>query len=583
MKHFPARTFAWIAFIILGFINPLTLLAAEDPANVYLNFFVTLQNAEKAESAGDLPSAMAKYKSAEQVLNKIKTQYPDWKKDIVDYRGKYVADKIASLADKVPAVAQPAPRPAPTAVQPTPSPSNVDSTTTTDSLPAPDEAPTQPSIAPVAQGSEELGELKNRIISLEKELDDTKAQLAQEKADKASLQEKLDQAEKALAQAKAEDFDARVADLMKENTELKARLATAEDQIKGLNSQTGGDAKVDNLREELAKVKEQLSLAQQQNESFRQTSEELKKQLDAASSGITAPTGGDETMKKENVLLRGIVERQQKDQARREAAKKLVSEELQKLAIKSAVLQEQIDILTSPYEPMAPDELALFRTQSDLTVSAASTGTTSAEISAPLNRNPDSGNTTGRPKVPAALLPVTEEAKMLFEKGKYDESAAKYSLILQQVPDNLYALSNLGVVHFQQGKYDKAEEALKKAITVAPNDAFSHSILGIVYYQKGKYDQAIESLTRSLAIDPKNAQAHNYLGIACSQKGWQENAEQEMRKAVEIDPGYADAHFNLAVIYATQKPPAKALAKRHYGLAQSFGMSKDPQLEKLLK
>ena len=94
---------------------------------------------------------------------------------------------------------------------------------------------------------------------------------------------------------------------------------------------------------------------------------------------------------------------------------------------------------------------------------------------------------------------------------------------------------------------------------------------------------AIESLTRSLAIDPKNAQAHNYLGIACSQKGWQENAEQEMRKAVEIDPGYADAHFNLAVIYATQKPPAKALAKRHYGLAQSFGMSKDPQLEKLLK
>ena len=55
------------------------------------------------------------------------------------------------------------------------------------------------------------------------------------------------------------------------------------------------------------------------------------------------------------------------------------------------------------------------------------------------------------------------------------------------------------------------------------------------------------------------------------------------RKAIEIDPQYGDAHFNLAVIYATQKPPAKELARRHYKLAQDLGIPKDPQLEKLLQ
>ncbi len=52
---------------------------------------------------------------------------------------------------------------------------------------------------------------------------------------------------------------------------------------------------------------------------------------------------------------------------------------------------------------------------------------------------------------------------------------------------------------------------------------------------------------------------------------------------MEIDPNYADPHFNLAVIYATQKPPALELARRHYKQALDLGIPKDAQLEKLLQ
>ena len=123
---------------------------------------------------------------------------------------------------------------------------------------------------------------------------------------------------------------------------------------------------------------------------------------------------------------------------------------------------------------------------------------------------------------------------------------------------------------------------LKKAVALAPQDEFARTTLGIVYYRQSKFDDALSELTKSLAINPRSATAHNYLGITASQKGWQEAAEREILEAIADNPDYADAHFNLAVIYATARPPAKELAKQHYAKATSLGTERDPSLEKLL-
>jgi tetratricopeptide (TPR) repeat protein len=77
--------------------------------------------------------------------------------------------------------------------------------------------------------------------------------------------------------------------------------------------------------------------------------------------------------------------------------------------------------------------------------------------------------------------------------------------------------------------------------------------------------------------------SHNYLGCACSQKGWQEVAEKEFTKAIELNDNFADAHFNLALIYATEKPPSLEMARRHYKRALELGIQPNPQLEKLLR
>ena len=62
--------------------------------------------------------------------------------------------------------------------------------------------------------------------------------------------------------------------------------------------------------------------------------------------------------------------------------------------------------------------------------------------------------------------------------------------ILAKSPNNVYSLSNLGVVLFRNGKLKAAELTLKKAIALAPTDEFTHTTLGIVYYQQSKFDDA---------------------------------------------------------------------------------------------
>jgi tetratricopeptide (TPR) repeat protein len=199
--------------------------------------------------------------------------------------------------------------------------------------------------------------------------------------------------------------------------------------------------------------------------------------------------------------------------------------------------------------------------------------------------NPPGPNveTTFQPGVPKDLVPLAREAKENFDRGKYRAAERQYHDLLEKSPNNLYSLSNLGVVLFRTGKLKAAELTLKKAITIAPKDEFSRTTLGIVYYRQSKFDEALTELTKALAINPKSATAHNYLGITASQKGWQEAAEKEMLSAIEANPDYADAHFNLAVIYATSNPPSKELAKRHYSKATSLGAEPDPSLEKLLR
>jgi len=454
-------------------------------------------------------------------------------------------------------------------------------------------------------------------------------------------------------------------------------------------------------------VKTQLLATQKQSTQYQQQMADLQTKLETQAKDFTKLRADTATsaaerkkLQEENDVLRGIVVRQMKAEARRSETKKMVLTELAKLDLQSKSLLQQVDYLGQPVVKLTEKERRLFKQPlieiSDAEVSlaapkesagdeAAAPGAktesepdlpagadaklpeSDAPAAAPLDQPPTAGsdaknepptgaeakpmaNETGTapggdapalpaaessvppaapleiasaktseglspkssgktppadgdlpvqgaeensstlsvpdsstPQVPKELLSLAREGKDHFERGNLREAEKTYEKLLTKAPNNLYALSNLGVVRFRSGKLKLAEEAFRKAIAVAPEDAFSHCTLGIVLYSEGKYDEAVNELTKAVALNPKNATAHNYLGITASQKGWQEAAQKELETATALDPNYADAYFNLAVVFATQQPPNKELARKHYKRATELGAEPDSALEQMIK
>ena len=432
----------------------------------------------------------------------------------------------------------------------------------------------------------------------------------------------------AVAQSNLTDGAAKkIESLQLENETLTKKLTTAEQSIADLTSESvKKKAELEGMQKELTTARDQLAMSRDQKDRSDTAITELREQLDQntkllAEMKTKGQTSEDfERLTKENALFKDLVLRQLKDQARREQARKLVTDELERLAVQSSVLTQQVAELGRPSVQLTDEERALFKDpqlgladSADQTAIVANltavkpskaTGTADPAASPAIGTPGDAGlppavatgtpdpaagpvkapsvETNFQPKVSDELKPLAREAKEAFDRGRYSEAEATYKKLLAREPTNPYLLSNQGVVLFRQGKLKSAEVVLKKSINAAPNDAFTLATLGIVYYRMGQYDEAMSFLTRAITIDPKNATAHAYLGITSSQKGWPEAGLEELQKAVALNPNYADAHFNIAVIYATNQPPAKERARESYKTAISLGASPDPNLEKLI-
>jgi Flp pilus assembly protein TadD len=727
----------WRVFLILacvGFLAAPLARADETLQQKYLNIYLKINEAEQMERHGDFRGALEDFKDCYEGLAKINRSDPNWETALVLHRMADCKAKIIELQPKADA------QPAAAEVQTPDLNAQIPNSVTTGD-------------------STEVAELKQDLDAVRAELAVTKQNLQQANSQSDAYRTQLEAVNQQMAALKGQaTADAKIARLTAENKELTDKLADAEKDLDGFRNNP--KSKLAQAEVQVKNLQDQLAASQDANKALQDTTTTLKQQLDQANADLVtanqklaaAGPGSAEylRLKRENEIMRGILQRELQEQGRRDMAKKLIEEEFDNLKLKSTVLQEHLDEATSVMTPPTTDEerelLASLRPSSPDVVAPPATapdtfsaqvtpsasgdtnaapgtptppaaspdtnvGTTAATPTntvasatpptagnsttnaapvqivmnggdaTPTNAAPTAAtDTSTNPAAPAAPTtsatdvtttstppatttpdtnsapmppttignqqpPVTppasvtdtmtpavpsktvsqvppaqtevqdttvtttqqpdtsadptqystkarlpddmretaQEAADLFKNQKYDESAAKYQSIIDKYPESLYAWSNLGVVRFQQGKFDDALKALQQAVKLSPTDAFSYSNLGIVYYQLNQYENAIEALNAAKALDPTDAKTHNYLGCACSQKGWSEVAEKEFRKAIELDQNFGDAHFNLALVYATQKPPLLELARREYNSALELGIAKDPRLEKLLE
>ena len=430
------------------------------------------------------------------------------------------------------------------------------------------------------QDRSKVAKQRDEALARTKKIKDNTVALERLASEKKELEAKLEKATDSTLLEK----------LTAENKQLADRLAETEQKLtEALKKPEDNQKAMEALRSEINGLNDRLLEAYAQVTNRDDQIAALAKQLDEASGDLArvklnpSPSAEDKRVMVENDLLRGIILRQIKEQTERDAARVALEKEIQTLQVKSDKIGEQLGILAKPAFQLTDAELLMFREPIALVVeSSASSLDVSVAISKPSADEPVPAP-QGAESLPDPTRDMVEEARKLFEVGRFADAEKLYQQIVDAAPDNYFALSNLGVTQIQSRKLSAAEVALRKAVTINPEDSFAATNLGIVYCKQGRFDDAITALREAVATDDKDHVAHNYLGVALGEKGLKGEAEEQLKLAIAIKPDYSDAHFNLAVLYATSQPPSMELARDHYQKATSYGALADPSLERMIQ
>ncbi|MBF0380936.1 MAG: tetratricopeptide repeat protein [Magnetococcales bacterium] len=140
---------------------------------------------------------------------------------------------------------------------------------------------------------------------------------------------------------------------------------------------------------------------------------------------------------------------------------------------------------------------------------------------------------------------LLQQGIRLHQVNLFDEAIAYYQKSISLQPENVVALSNLGLALQVKGRLDEAIVSFKKAILYKADYAQAHHNLGVTYGQKGEYDLAASCYQKAIDINPAIYESHNNLGITLYNQGKIKESVACYRKLLTIKHDHLEAHYNL--------------------------------------
>lgn len=162
---------------------------------------------------------------------------------------------------------------------------------------------------------------------------------------------------------------------------------------------------------------------------------------------------------------------------------------------------------------------------------------------------------------PGDLNVMLDLAMTQFLEGNAKSALMTYQSILEQDPDNIYALFYMGLIKADMKDYQRAVLLLEKVVKANPRlqPRLLYSNLGIAYFNIGNYPKAVTNLQIASQAGPGSGQVHYYLGMSYMKLGQFENATIPLEKAIQI--GWNKDEAKKALITANRninnKKPVK--------------------------
>ncbi len=119
------------------------------------------------------------------------------------------------------------------------------------------------------------------------------------------------------------------------------------------------------------------------------------------------------------------------------------------------------------------------------------------------------------------------------EWGLMDEAIREYNQVLDNVPQNATALSNLGILYAKKNDFGNAVECYKKSIEANPSNHFAINNLAQLYYREGEYEGAVEYSLKALEICPNFKPSASLLAVIYGGYGYEKEYGKYLKIAVQ--------------------------------------------------
>lgn len=109
------------------------------------------------------------------------------------------------------------------------------------------------------------------------------------------------------------------------------------------------------------------------------------------------------------------------------------------------------------------------------------------------------------------------QGNRLFQNEDFNEAEIRYRRSIEQNPQNIKGMFNLGNALYKQGRYEEAAELFQGLAQFAPGEAekaYAYHNLGNSFLHTEKFAESVEAYKNSLRINPNDEQTRFNLAYA---------------------------------------------------------------------
>jgi TolB-like protein/Tfp pilus assembly protein PilF len=148
------------------------------------------------------------------------------------------------------------------------------------------------------------------------------------------------------------------------------------------------------------------------------------------------------------------------------------------------------------------------------------------------------------------------------------KAAAQHALAIDDTLAGAHAVLGFAGLVFDWD-FASAELEAQRALELDPESVWGHYLQSLWCLARGDFEKAISQARRALALDSLMSPLSYYLGATLYFARRYDDAIEQLKRARELDPSFSYTSHLLAVVYAQNGLPGKAMAEAEEFLALS--------------